>query len=96
MRYAGREHFCALLVSLPPVYDGDLIFPDKNHVLIAELPRDTNKDSVSEYLIVLASKNRMAHSSEITRSKFFKIINSTPRDSWVMDKISYKIVRKKI
>ena len=75
---------------------GDLIFPDKNHELIAKLPRDTNKDSVSEYLIVLASKNRIAHSSEITRSKFFKIINSTPRDSWVMDKISYKIVRKKI
>ena len=39
---------------------GDLIFPDKNHELIAELPTDTNKDSVSEYLIVLASKNRMA------------------------------------
>ena len=43
-----------------------------------------------------ASKNRMAHSSEITRSRFFQIINSTPRDSWVMEKISYKIVRKKI
>ena len=74
---------------------GHLIFPDKHHELIAELPKGLKKDSVSEYLIILASKSKMAHGTQISRSKFFKIINSALRDSWVMDKISYKIVRNK-
>jgi hypothetical protein len=75
---------------------GNFIFPDTGHELIAMMPKDAAKDSISEYLIILASKTKMAHDLEISRSKFFKIINSTARDSWVMDKISYKIVKKKI
>ncbi len=75
--------------------NGNLVFPDENHDAMVKMPDNTNLDSVSEYLIVLASKNNIAHGSIISQSKFFKIISTTPRDSWVMDKITYKIVRNK-
>lgn len=75
---------------------GSFVFPDKDKELMAHLPKDTSKDAVSEYLIILASKNKMAHSSKISQRSFYKIINTAPRDSWVMDRISYKIVRKTI
>lgn len=83
------------LISEPATFHEKLIndevmFPGK-----AYIPDNINKKSISEYLVVLASKHSMVYSSKMSRSKFFKIINSTPRDNWVMDTVVYRIIRNK-
>ena len=63
--------------------------------LIVSFPKGSKKDHVSEQLIILASKQEMPFSSKMSRRRFFKMLNSTPRDSWESDTIIYKILRSK-
>jgi hypothetical protein len=62
----------------------DIVFPD-----------DVEKDTLSEYFIILAAKKPINHAAKLSRKKFFDILNALSRPDWQMDKISYKIMQEK-
>jgi len=69
-------------------------FPDERHKLVATMPPDSVSASVSEFLVVLIAKSKIALGAEISRKDFFALINDLPRRDWAMNRVSYKIVRK--
>ena len=71
-----------------------MTFPDERHKLVATMPPDSVSASVSEFLVVLIAKSKIAFGAEISRKDFFALINDLPRRDWAMNRVSYKIVRK--
>ena len=80
-----KEKFHSKLIK-----DKQILLP-----LTVTFPKGSRKEYVSEQLIILASKQEMPFNSKMSRRRFFKMLNSTPRDSWEWDTILYKILRNK-
>ena len=72
------------------IKDKQTSFPAK-----VSFPKGSKKEHVSEQLVILASKQKMPFSSKISRKRFFKMLNSTPRNSWEWDTLLYKILRNR-
>ena len=72
------------------IKDKETLFPAK-----VSFPKGSKKEYVSEQLIIVASKQEMPFSSKMSRRRFFKMLTSTPRDSWEWDTLLYKILRNK-
>ena len=68
----------------------ETLFPAK-----VSFPKGSKKEYASEQLIIVASKQKMPFNSKIDQRRFFKMLGSTPRDSWELDMILYKILRNK-
>ena len=66
----------------------ETLFPAK-----VSFPKGSKKEYASEQLIIVASKQKMPFNSKIDQRRFFKMLGSTPRDSWELDMILYKILR---
>ena len=66
----------------------ETLFPAK-----VSFPKGSKKEYASEQLIIVASKQKMPFTSKMDQRRFFKMLGSTPRDSWELDMILYKILR---
>ena len=83
--------------------DKKIIFPPKGQKVRLKFPTFLNKDSVAEYVLIIATKNKLnvpclkdneSNDILIEREKLLNILNKLDRQKWTKQMLVYKIIKK--
>ena len=67
---------------------------EKRYLLEAQFPNEIKKDEVTEYLIVLALKDKLEMFGEQTSEDFHRRLHDIGRQNWQKTEVGYSILKK--
>ena len=67
---------------------------EKRYFLVAQFPNEIKKDEVTEYLIILASKDKLQMFDKQTSEDFHRRLHDIGRQNWQKTEVGYSILKK--